>query len=125
MLTKRIGVIDILLYIALFLLSLSILYPFFNILILSFNETQLAAGGRMNLWPSSPTFENYRRVFQSPFVWRGYLNTIIRTVFGTVAQLFATSLGAYVLAKRFFPHRTFWTFFIVFTMFFNGGLIPT
>ena len=33
-------------------------------------------------------------------------------------------MGAYVLSKRFFPHRTFWTLFIVFTMFFSGGLIP-
>ena len=34
-------------------------------------------------------------------------------------------MGAYVLSKRYFPHRTFWTLFIVFTMFFSGGLIPT
>ena len=39
-------------------------------------------------------------------------------------QLFFTSMGAYVLSKKFFPHRTFWTLFFVFTMFFSGGLIP-
>ena len=59
------------------------------------------------------------------YIWLGYKNTLIRTVAGTVLQLFFTSMGAYVLSKKFFPHRTFWTFFIVFTMFFSGGLIPT
>jgi putative aldouronate transport system permease protein len=34
-------------------------------------------------------------------------------------------MGAYALSKKYFPHRTFWTFIIVFTMFFSGGLIPT
>lgn len=109
----------------LILLSLSILYPFQNLLVMSFDTTQMGAGGMIKFFPYAPTLENYARVFESPYIWTGYMNTIIRTVLGTVLQLMATSLGAYVLAKRFFPHRNIWTFFIVFTMFFNGGLIPT
>jgi putative aldouronate transport system permease protein len=125
MIQKRFDLFDGINYLFLILLSFTILYPFQYLLVLSFNTTQMGAGGKISLFPDSPTLENYARVFKSSFIWTGYMNTIIRTVLGTSLQLVATSLSAYVLAKKFFPHRTFWTFFIVFTMFFNGGLIPT
>jgi putative aldouronate transport system permease protein len=44
---------------------------------------------------------------------------------GTSVKLVFTAMGAYVLSKPYFPHRNMWTFFIVFTMFFSGGLIPS
>jgi putative aldouronate transport system permease protein len=53
------------------------------------------------------------------------MNTVIRTVLGTALSLTFTIFAAYALSKRYFPHRTFWTAFIVFTMFFSGGLIPS
>jgi putative aldouronate transport system permease protein len=123
--THKASAFDVANILFLLLLSFTILYPFHNLLILSFNETELGAARGIRLFPERPTLENYRRVFESPFIWRGYLNTIIRTAFGTFLSLLATGLGAYVLSKRFFPNRGFWTFFVVFTMFFNGGLIPT
>jgi putative aldouronate transport system permease protein len=85
----------------------------------------VATKGGIHLLPVSPTIDNYRKVLESKYIWRGYQNTLIRTVVGTVLQLFITAMGAYVLSKKFYPHRSFWTFLIVFTMFFSGGLIPT
>ena len=116
---------DALIYLFFIIFSASIILPFWHLLSISFSPGFVATAGGLSLWPTYFTLDNYDRVFSSRFIWMGYRNTIIRTVFGTVIQLFFTALGAYALSKKFFPHRSMWTFLIVFTMFFSGGLIPT
>ena len=113
-----------LIYLVLTLFCASIVICFWHLLNLSLSPSYIATKGGLLLYPKDLTFDNYARVIGNRYIWLGYKNTIIRTVIGTVLQLFFTSMGAYVLSKRFFPHRTFWTLFIVFTMFFSGGLIP-
>lgn len=122
---KRFGWGQALIYLILALFSLSIVLAFWHLINLSFSPSYIATKGGLLLWPKDLTFDNYAKVVTNPYIWIGYKNTIIRTLVGTVLQLFFTAMGAYVLSKRFFPHRTFWTLFIVFTMFFSGGLIPT
>lgn len=114
-----------LIYLVLVLLCGSIVICFWHLLNLSLSPSYIATKGGLLLYPKDATLDNYARVIGNRYIWLGYKNTIIRTVIGTVLQLFFTSMGAYVLSKRFFPHRTFWTVFIVFTMFFSGGLIPS
>ena len=114
-----------LIYLVLILLCGSIVICFWHLLNLSLSPSYIATKGGLLLYPKDATLDNYARVIGNRYIWLGYRNTIIRTVIGTVLQLFFTSMGAYVLSKRFFPHRTFWTVFIVFTMFFSGGLIPS
>jgi putative aldouronate transport system permease protein len=122
---EKFTLIDILIYICVALLAVSIVLPFIHLLSLSFSPAYVAIKGGLHLWPQDFTPDNYVKVLKSKFVWIGYKNTIFRTVVGTFSQLIITSFGAYVLSKKYFPHRSFWTFFIVFTMFFSGGLIPT
>lgn len=124
MLQKRFTVGKALIYLALLLLCGSIVIAFWHLFNLSLSPSYIATKGGLLLYPKDLTFDNYARVIDNRYIWMGYKNTIIRTVVGTVLQLFFTAMGAYVLSKRFFPHRTFWTLFIVFTMFFSGGLIP-
>ncbi len=112
-------------YLVLVLLCGSIVICFWHLLNLSLSPSYIATKGGLLLYPKDATVDNYARVIGNRYIWLGYKNTIIRTVIGTVLQLFFTSMGAYVLSKKFFPHRTFWTVFIVFTMFFSGGLIPS
>jgi len=127
MLKNKFTIFDVICYVFLGLLSLTILLPFIHLLTLSFSPSYVATTPGLHLIPNPAdiTFDNYAKVFTSKFIWIGYKNTLIRTVFGTAIQLLFTAFGAYVLSKKFFPHRTFWTFIIVFTMFFGGGLIPT
>ena len=113
-----------LIYLVLTLFCASIVICFWHLLNLSLSPSYIATKGGLLLYPKDLTFDNYARVIGNRYIWLGYKNTIIRTVIGTVLQLFFTSMGAYVLSKKFFPHRTFWTLFIVFTIFFSGGLIP-
>lgn len=122
---SKFGVFDFICYAALILMCVTILVPFLHLLTLSFSPSYVATSTGLHLIPTDITLDNYKRVFEYRFVWIGYGNTLIRTVLGTAMQLFTTAIGAYVLSKKYYPHRTFWTFIIVFTMFFGGGLIPT
>ena len=122
---SKFGVFDVICYALLILLCVTIVIPFLHLLTLSFSPSHVATASGLHLIPSELTLDNYTRVFEYRYVWTGYSNTLIRTVLGTFLQLFITSMGAYVISKKYFPHRTFWTFVIVFTMFFGGGLIPS
>lgn len=112
-------------YLILGLFCLSIVAAFWHLLCISLSPSHIATKGGMLLYPKEFTLDNYKKVIDNRFIWQGYYNTILRTLVGTVSQLFFSAMGAYVLSKRFFPNRSFWTLLIVFTMFFSGGLIPT
>lgn len=106
------------------LLALSMLYPFWYLFALSLADPERTALSRVYLWPSHITFRSYKIVLESVYVWYGFRQSILRTVLGTALALFLGYNLAYVLSKRYFPNRTFWTTILVFTMFFSGGLIP-
>ncbi|MGD9155606.1 MAG: carbohydrate ABC transporter permease [Bacillota bacterium] len=99
-------------------------YPFVYIL-----STSLASSNvpltQIHIIPPEISLESYRRVIANPLIGIGYLNTILRTVLGTTLAVLVTLMLAYPLSKKYYPHRTFWTALVVFTMFFHGGLIPT
>jgi putative aldouronate transport system permease protein len=116
---------DVLNALLMLVLSASILFPFLHLLSLSFSTPAAAGRYGLHLIPGEVTLYNYEKVVTNIFIWRGYANTLLRVVVGTALALSVTSLGAYALSKRFFPHRGLYTFLITFTMFFNGGLIPT
>ena len=111
-------------YVLLGLFALTIVIAFWHLLNLSLSPSYIATKGGLLLYPKDLTWDNYAKVIGNRYIWIGYKNTLIRTVIGTMLQLFFTAMGAYCLSKKFFPNRTFWTLVIVFTMFFSGGLIP-
>ena len=113
-------------YALLFLLAVATLYPFLNILSLSLTSESVVSSGmaNLNLIPEKLSVSGYGKVLSSEYILAGFRNTLLRTVLGTVATVTVTLFLAYPLSKRYFPHRTFWTMLIVFTMFFQGGLIP-
>lgn len=116
---------DVIIYTLLALLCFTIVFAFMHLLSISLSPNAVATKGGLIFLPKQVTFDNYIRVFNNRYIWLGYKNTLIRTVAGTAVQLIFTALGAYVLSKKYFPHRSFWTLLIVFTMFFSGGLIPS
>lgn len=121
---EKIGIGDVIIHAILTLFVISIIFTFWHMLVLSFSPGYVATKSGLHLWITDFTLDNYKKVLESRYIWLGYKNTILRTVIGTAASLFFTALGAYALSKPFFPHRSFWTLLIVFTMFFSGGLIP-
>lgn len=125
MVSKKFSIGKAIIYLLLALFSLTIVVAFLHLFNLSLSPGYIATKGGLLLWPKDLTLDNYGRVVTNRYIWTGYKNTLLRTLVGTSLQLFFTAMGAYVLSKRFFPHRTFWTLFIVFTMFFSGGLVPS
>lgn len=105
------------------LLMISIIYPFWDLLVESLNAGY--AAGTDRLWPRSFTMDNYGRVFSNRFIWSGYRETLIITIGGTAISMILTTIGAYVLSRDQFPLKKFWTLMVVIPMFFGGGLIPS
>ena len=107
------------------LVCLSIIYPFWKMLVDSFSTPAAAIKMGLKLFPEEATLQSYREVFSKNSVAIGYMNTVIRAVSGTVLTLVVCMLAAYGVAKMTLPFRKTITVFILFTMFFGGGLIPT
>ena len=119
------SVYNVLTYVIASIALLITLYPFMYILAVSFSGSQEIYQGEVFLWPVNPTLEGYRQVLNQKGLWTAYQNTILYTIVGTLFNLVATTIAAYPLSRRSFSGRRFCNFFIAFTMYFSGGLIPT
>jgi putative aldouronate transport system permease protein len=110
-----------------FLICLSLLFilPFMLMAVASLTPEEEIAMNGFRLWASKFTSYAYEYLFTSStqFV-QAFKITSILTVVGTVNTLFWTSMGAYVLSRRYLPYRQALTVFVFITMLFNGGLIP-
>ncbi len=118
-------VFDIIIVFLSALIILVVLYPLIFVVSASFSDPAKVMAGEMWLWPVDFTLDAYNEVFKNSAVWSGYRNTLIYTVLGTVINIVLTTLAAYPLSRRDLPGRNIFMLVIVFTMFFNGGLIPT
>ena len=122
---KKFTRFDIILYALSFILLIIILYPIYFIVTASFSDPSAVAGGKVWLLPKGFTLEGYSELLNHKNIWVGYKNTIIYTALGTLIGIFVNITAAYVLSRKDFVGRKFFMLLFVFTMFFNGGLIPT
>ncbi len=116
---------DIFIYIVCGLVFLVIAYPLYFVVIASISDSTLVSTGKVLLFPKGISFFGYQEIFQDTRIWNGYKNTMIYSLLGTLVNLLLTLPAAYVLSRQEFRARRILMFFFVFTMFFNGGLIPT
>lgn len=107
------------------LVTLIIIYPLIFVISASISDPHAVNTGKMWLWPVDITFEGFQRVFQNGAIWTGYKNTIIYTIVGVIIHLFVLLPAAYALSRKELAAKKLWLWFILFTMLFNGGLIPT
>ena len=107
------------------LITLVILYPLVFVASASISDPLAVNSGQVWLWPVDITFEGFRRVFQNDAIWSGYRNTIFYTALGTILHLLVLVPCAYALSRKEVIGRKYLTWFIVFTMLFSGGMIPT
>ena len=107
------------------IIVLLVLYPLIFVLSASFSDPDLVLKGKIILLPKGFTTSAYSMVFENQKIWRGYGNTILYTVLGTMINIIMTILAAYPLSRKDMAGRRFFTVIIIFTMYFNGGLIPT
>lgn len=100
------------------------LYPFVNVIAQSFSSEAYINAGKVTLFPRGFNIDTYKTIAQDSMFWINYKNTVVYTVVGTAISMFLTTIFAYALSKKRLVGRKFLTFFAVFTMFFNGGLVP-
>ena len=112
----------------LFLLFLALImtYPLWHVAMSSFSDSmRLKAHEGLLLWPLEFSVDAYKMVAKNPNIIPGYANTILIVVTGTLANVFFTALGAYVMSRKPFPFQKFFMILMVLTMYISGGLIPS
>lgn len=107
------------------ILCLMIALPFVLVIIISLTSENSLVQNGYQFFPKQWSMEAYRIVFQKPDpLLKGYLVTILITIVGTVLSLLLTAMTAYPISRMDFRYNRPITFYIFFTMLFNGGLIP-
>ncbi|GAA5028879.1 carbohydrate ABC transporter permease [Actinopolymorpha pittospori] len=101
------------------------LFPFVYVVSMSISDPVAVLQQRVWLWPVGFSADAYKLVFETEGALRAYYNTLWYTGVGTLLNVIMTVLAAYPLSRRTFVGRKFFMVFIVVTMFFSGGLIPT
>ncbi|NRG29352.1 carbohydrate ABC transporter permease [Bacillus circulans] len=112
-------------YTLLAIIACLMIYPLIYVLSASFSNPARTVLGDIWLFPKELTLDLYVKVFQNEKILIGYRNTIIYTVFGTFINLLFSVMIAYPLSRKDFYGRNMITVFIMITMFFSGGMIPT
>ncbi len=119
-------IFDVLNYIGLGIVMLLTLYPFWHILMASVsNPVQVMRNFGPILYPLGWGVDNYKLVFQYDMVPIGLSNTVVIVVVGTALNLIITLLAAYAFSRKNVYITKKLIKFVIFTMYFSGGLIPT
>lgn len=100
------------------------LYPFLYTLSVSLSDVSAVMSHKVSIYPIGFNLQSYKIVVQHPSFATGYFNTVLYTGLGTLIGLVMTTICAYPLSKDHLMGRSLVMKFIVFTMFFGGGLIP-
>ena len=106
--------------------SILALAPFVLLIIASFTDEDVAMNKGFSYFPSKWSLAAFNYIGQQwKMIGRAYLMTILVTAIGTVLSVVFTAMLAYMLSQKGLPGRKILNFYVVFTMLFNGGLVPT
>ncbi|AWV35509.1 carbohydrate ABC transporter permease [Paenibacillus sp. FSL H7-0716] len=121
---KKMTAMDYVIFIILSVGALAILIPFWNVIMISFSTQKEYADNPMMLFPKNPTLESYRALFADGRIGTGYWNTFKILILGLPLSLFLTTSMAYGLSRNKFPGKKLIFMLVLFTMIFNGGIVP-
>lgn len=100
-------------------------FPFYYVIVNSISDNLLVQRGVVRFWPQGIHFTNYLDVFKMNGIGTAVMNSVLRTILGTLAMLLSSSVLGYAMSKQEYWHRKFWYRFLIITMYFNAGVIPT
>ena len=118
-------ILDIVVWVLVIFAVAVTLYPFLYVASVSISDGTAVARGEVVFLPIGFSLDTFKMVMDYEQLWTAYGNTAIYTIFGTVLNMLVTVLAAYPLSRKQFFLRRKLNFFIVFTMYFSGGMIPT
>ena len=101
------------------------IWPLWFVIIASFSDPMEVQMGNVLFLPIKPSLDSYRELIHRNTIWTGYLNTIYYTAAGTLINMAFTICAAYPLSRKDFMIRQPVMIFLLITMYFSGGLIPT
>ena len=122
--TRGYRVFQVINAIILTLVVIAVLFPFLNVVAQSFSSERYIDAGQVTLWPRGLNVTTYEHVLRDPLFWSNYRNTVFYTVIATAVAMTVTTCYAYVLSKKYLRGRKLLIGIALFTMFFNGGIIP-
>ncbi|WP_202556081.1 carbohydrate ABC transporter permease [Paenibacillus silvestris] len=109
----------------LLLLMVLTVYPLLYVAFASVSDAGSLMGHKGILWrPIGFSLDAYTNVFRNPMIIKGYGNTLFVVLMGLALNITLTAFGAYALSRKSLQYRKPLMLFIIFTMFFSGGLIP-
>ncbi len=109
----------------LILLTCIILYPIVYVISASFSAGSAIKAGRVVLLPVDFDLAAYKYTFTDKTIWIAYLNSFFYTIVGAAISMALTIMSAYALSKDDLPGKKFFNLFVMVTMWFGAGLIPT
>lgn len=116
--------LDYMIFFLLLIFALLILIPFWNVIMISFSTPKEYADNPLMMFPRNPTLASYKALFEDGSILAGYWNTLKLLIVGLPLSLFLTSSMAYALSRSKFPGKKMIFFLVLFTMIFNGGIVP-
>ena len=122
---KKITIGTALNYHLIILLTFVCLYPFLNVLSISFSGYDAVLSGGVTFYPIDFSMEAYKQILGRSTIWTSMRTTVIITLLGTALSLVLTTFAAYALSINDLPGKKVLTGMILFTMYFGGGMIPT
>jgi len=123
----KLSALDVVIWIILTVAAISCLFPMLNAVAISLSDKTNAALGNVYLWPVNFNVSSYKHILEEDQFFRSFGNSVLRVSLGGVINMFMCIVMAYPLSKsnRVFRARNMYIWVVVFTMLFNGGLVPT
>lgn len=117
--------VDVVLAVFMLLMSVIFLYPFLNVVATSLSSNRMITTGQVTFFPKELIFDGYKLLFKEENIFGAYWNTLIIAFGSAFFSLVLTSLLAYVMMVPEFVLRKPLSIFLLITMFFSGGTVPT
>jgi putative aldouronate transport system permease protein len=121
---NRFGFLDLALTLFMILYGLIIVMPFINVIAISFSSQKEYLTSQFLLFPREPILDNYIRLLTGGRIWIGYRSTLLILAIGVPVNMILTACVAYGLSRPAFPGKKIVFYGIIFTMLFNGGIVP-
>ncbi|HZK26211.1 MAG TPA: carbohydrate ABC transporter permease [Thermoclostridium sp.] len=121
---RKAKVVDIIIMLFISILCLTCILPFMHIASKSISSNTAVMSKSVYLLPKEINFSAYRSIFRDGTLTRSMIYTVYMTLIFTVLGMIVTICGAYPLTKKRLKGRNFFSFFILFTLYFSAGLIP-
>ena len=107
------------------LLGLITVYPIIYIISNSISDPVLSAAGQIWLYPVGFTLEAYEFVLKDATILRSFFNSVCYTIIMSFSLVFLTMMFGFGLSKKGLIGKKFITVYLLITMYFGGGLIPS